>query len=132
MVTTISLVSLARRTRSVTLSPGLRACRMVSSSLRLASFFLSTAWMPSPWGGRAAFPHAGQAHPLRGVLAEDAEDRRKGAHADLFAIDDGEDDVGVAAVVVEPDAAERVGGQAARQLAERLAAVGSLEDAAAG
>src|SRR5205814_2225692 len=68
---------------------------------------------------------------LEAEAAGRCHDLRRGAQADLLAIDDGEDDTRIFAVVVQADAAHRIRRQAARHALEGFAAVGRFVDAAA-
>ncbi len=74
----------------------------------------------------------GQTDTGRILLGHYAQVRRRHAHTDLLGVDDGVDDVGVLAIVVNADPAGTANGQPIGQLLEILAAVGGLVDAAAG
>src|SRR5204863_7848561 len=87
-------------------------------------------------GGWSVVADAEQAHAVLAVFAEDVDvNGRAGlgrqAHPDFFAIDDGEEDIGILAEVIDTDAAQLRRGQAPGELVPGLAAVGGLIEARA-
>src|SRR5262249_24530003 len=90
--------------------------------------------LESRLGGGAVFSNPGQLSRALAVLALDAEKylRRRRAHADLFAVDDGVNGTRILTVVIDAHPAERDRRQSFGDLVPGLAAIGGLVDAAAG
>src|SRR5262249_10101435 len=107
--------------------------RVVGLDLGFVELLDDIASLEAGLGRGAVADHARELGAAVAVLALHAEEglRRRSAHADSFAVDDGVDGIRILAVVIEAGAAECDGGQALGDLVPGLAAIGGFVDAAA-